>query len=68
MFGGVSVLVSVCQCLLTSVVDILEPILVEPIRKLRAFSYIAETNKGHRRIMRYAAPNKCSSPMRRVAI
>jgi hypothetical protein len=55
MFGAVSVL--------TCVVDTLEAILVEPERKLSAFSYIAEPNKGHRRIMRYTAPNKCSSEM-----
>lgn len=44
---------------LTCVVDFREAILVDIKRKLCAFPNVTNANNGHRRGMRYSAPNKC---------
>lgn len=51
MFGDILVL--------TCVIDSREAILVDIKCKLCAFRNVTNANNGHRRGMRYSAPNKC---------
>lgn len=44
--------------MLTCVVYFCEAILVDLERKIRTLCNVANANKGHRRDMRYSAPNK----------
>ena len=44
---------------LTCVVDFREAILIDLKRKIRALGNITNANNGHRRDMRYSAPNNC---------